>query len=81
MMEMLMVTLIMAMRGINSRGPQAGQGVFWVSDAPSRVIGPQKKPGAKRHYMVSGTLAPLYTVFGLKLGCSGATAPIGDEVL
>ena len=31
--------------------------------------------------MVSGTLAPLYTVFGLKLGCSGAAAPIGDEVL
>ena len=40
MMEMLMVTLIMAMRGINSRGPQAGQGVLRVSDAPSRVIGP-----------------------------------------
>ena len=39
------------------------------------------KPVAKRHYMVSGTLAPLYTVFGLKLGCSGAAAPIGDEVL
>ena len=36
------------------------------------------------HYsnlMVSSTLAPLYTVFGLKLGCSGAAAPIGDEVL
>ena len=31
--------------------------------------------------MVSGTLAPLYTVFGLKLGCSGAAAPIGDKVL
>ena len=31
--------------------------------------------------MVSDTLAPLYTVFGLKLGCSGAAAPIGDEVL
>ena len=31
--------------------------------------------------MVSGTLAPLYTVFGLKLGCSGAAAPIGYEVL
>ena len=31
--------------------------------------------------MVSGTLAPLYTVFGLKLGCSRAAAPIGDEVL
>ena len=28
--------------------------------------------------MVSGTL---YTVFGLKLGGSGAAAPIGDEVL
>ena len=39
-----------------------------------------KKPGAKRH-VVSGTLALLYTVFGLKLGCSGAAAPIGDEVL
>ena len=38
-------------------------------------------PGAKRHHMVSGTLAPLYTVFGLKLGCSGAAAPIGDKVL
>ena len=24
---------------------------------------------------------PLYTVFGLKLGCNGAAAPIGDEVL
>ena len=31
--------------------------------------------------MVSGTLAPLYTVFGLKLGCSGAAAPIGDSSL
>ena len=41
----------------------------------------RKKPVAKRHHMVSGTLAPLYTVFGLKLGCSGAAAPIGDEVL
>ena len=30
------------------------------------------------HHMVSGTLAPLYTVFGLKLGCSGAAAPIGS---
>ena len=38
------------------------------------------KPVAKRH-LVSGTLAPLYVVFGLKLGCSGAAAPIGDEVL
>ena len=26
--------------------------------------------------MVSGSLAPLYTVFGMKLGCSGAAAPI-----
>ena len=40
-----------------------------------------KKPGAKRHHMVSGTLAPLYTVFGLKLGYSGAAALIGDKVL
>ena len=40
-----------------------------------------KKPVAKRHHMVSSTLAPLYTVFGSKLGCSGAAAPIGDEVL
>ena len=39
------------------------------------------KPVAKRHHMVSSTLALLYTVFGLKLGCSGAAAPIGDEVL
>ena len=39
------------------------------------------KPVAKRHHMVSGTLAPLYIVFGLKLGCSRAAAPIGDEVL
>ena len=39
------------------------------------------KPGAKRHHVVSGTLAPLYTVFELKLGCSGAAAPIGDKVL
>ena len=31
--------------------------------------------------MVSGALAPLYTVFGLKLGYSGAAAPIGDKVL
>ena len=31
--------------------------------------------------MVSGALAPLDTVFGLKLGYSGAAAPIGDEVL
>ena len=40
-----------------------------------------EEPGAKRHHVVSGTLSPLYTVFGLKLGCSGAAAPIGDEVL
>ena len=39
------------------------------------------KTVAKRHHMVSGTLAPLYTVFGLKLGCNGAAAPIGDKVL
>ena len=39
------------------------------------------KPVAKRHDMVSGTLALLYTVFGMKLGCSRAAAPIGDEVL
>ena len=31
--------------------------------------------------MVSAILAPLYIVFGLKFGCSGAAAPIGDEVL
>ena len=31
--------------------------------------------------MVSGTLAPLYTVFWLKLGCSGAAAPIEEKVL
>ena len=41
----------------------------------------EKEPVAKRHHMVSDTLAPLYTVFGLKLGCSGAAAPIGDKVL
>ena len=41
----------------------------------------KRKPGAKRHHMVSGTLAPLYTVFWFKLGCSGAAAPIGDKVL
>ena len=41
----------------------------------------EEEPVAKRHHMVSGTLAPLYTVFGSKLGCSGAAAPIGDEVL
>ena len=40
-----------------------------------------EKPVAKRHHMVSGTLSPLYTVFGLKLGCSGAAALIGDKVL
>ena len=39
------------------------------------------QPDAKKHHMVSGILAPLYTVYGLKLGCSGAVAPIGDEVL
>ena len=54
-----------------SRRPGAGN-----LDQEDRV-----QPGAKRHHMVSGTLAPLYTVFGLKLGCSGAAAPIGDEVL
>ena len=43
--------------------------------------GIRSEPVAKRHRMVSSTLAPLYTVFGLKLGCSGAAAPIGDEVL
>ena len=37
----------------------------------------KEKPGA----MVSGTLAALYTVFGLKLGCSGEAVSIGDEVL
>ena len=31
--------------------------------------------------MVSGTLAPLHIVFGLKFGSSRAAAPIGDEVL
>ena len=40
-----------------------------------------QKMNEKRHHIVSGTLAPLYTVFGLTLGCSGAAAPIGDEVL
>ena len=40
----------------------------------------KSQPVAKRH-MVSGTLSPLYTVFGLKLGCSGAAALIRDEVL
>ena len=39
------------------------------------------KPVAEMHHMVSSTLAPLYRVFGLKLGCSGAAAPIGDKVL
>ena len=49
---------------------------------PSRAQEPARQAlePAKRH-VVSGTLAPLYTVFGLKLGCSGAAAPIGDEVL
>ncbi len=41
----------------------------------------KKKPGAKRHHVASGTLAPLYTVFELKLACSGAAALIGDKVL
>ena len=40
-----------------------------------------KVPSCKRHHMVSSTLAPLYTVFGLNLGCSRAAAPIGDKVL
>ena len=40
-----------------------------------------QSPLAKRHHMVSGALAPLYTIFGLKLGCNGAAAPIEDEVL
>ena len=40
----------------------------------------KEKPSTKRHHMVSGTLALLYTVFELKLGCSGAAAPIGDKV-
>ena len=47
----------------------------------TKVANSNLKPGAKRHHVVSGTFAPLYTVFGLKLGCSGAAAPIGDEVL
>ena len=47
------------------------------------VIGlrPASKPVFKRHHMVSGTLAPLYTVFWLELGCSRAAALIGEEVL
>ena len=56
------------------------------SDALENQIGPsvwplrcfEIIPVAKRHHMVSGTLAPLYTVFWLKLGCSGA---VGDKVL
>ena len=36
---------------------------------------------AKRHHMVSGTLAQLYSIFQLQLGLSGAAAPIEDEVL
>ena len=36
-------------------------------------------PVDKRHHMASGTLAPLYTVFWLKLGCSGAAAPKGTK--
>ncbi len=34
----------------------------------------KREPVAKRHHMVSGTLAPLYTIVGLKLGCIGAAA-------
>ena len=49
--------------------------------AKSKSISHKAKPVAKRHHMVSSTLAPFYTVFGLKLGCSGAAAPIGDKVL
>ena len=55
-------------------GSQRGEKMF-------RVTHQKEEPVAKRHHMVSGTLAPLYTVFGVKLGCSGAAAPIGDEVL
>ena len=36
----------------------------------------EREPGAKRHHMVSGTLAQLYTVFGLKLGCSGVSRAV-----
>ena len=43
--------------------------------------GEERELVAKRHHMVSGTLALLYTVFQLKLGCRGAASPIGDEVL
>ena len=54
---------------------------YWAAVQKERekekYIGEKGKPVAKRHHMVSGTLAPLYTVFGLKLGCSGAVAPIG----
>ena len=39
------------------------------------------EPVSNRHHMVSGTLAPLYIVLGLKLDCSEATAPIEDKVL
>ena len=39
------------------------------------------KPGAKRHHVVSGTLAPVFTVFQSKLGYSRAAGPIGDKVL
>ena len=31
-------------------------------------------PFVQRHHMVSGTLAPFYTVFWLKLGCNGAAS-------
>ena len=30
---------------------------------------------AKRHFMVGGTLAPLHTAFGLKLGSNGTATP------
>ncbi len=58
-------------------------GLAWGLDGlfGAQMVQHKAKPVAKRHHMVSGTLAPLYTVFGLKLGCSGAAAPIGDEVL
>ena len=52
----------------------------WL-DVPQLARGDIKKPVAKRHHMVSGILAPLYTFLGLKLGCSGAAALIGDKVL
>ena len=37
----------------------------------STIDDAKDRPGAKRHHMVSGALAPLYIVFGLKLGFSG----------